>query len=108
MLLIGIVILIYFGITSLIGHGIPCIFRLIIGFKCPGCGITTAAWAVLHGDFKAALDANFFVVVTSPLILTEVIIYLCHKEMSTLNEILLGIYAVALILWGIVRNIMMM
>ncbi len=46
------------NIISAMGSGIPCLFYLVTGLKCPGCGNTTAVMALLHMDFKGAFEAN--------------------------------------------------
>lgn len=40
------------------GLGLPCGLRLLTGVPCPGCGLTTAAIALVHGQFGAAAAAN--------------------------------------------------
>lgn len=35
-----------------------CVFRLVTGYPCPGCGMTRAVAAVLHGDFSGAFAAH--------------------------------------------------
>ena len=37
---------------------IPCPFRLITGFKCPGCGLSHAATDFVRLDFRAAFRHN--------------------------------------------------
>lgn len=46
------------NVISVVGFGIPCLFYLVTGLKCPGCGNTTAVMALLHTDFKGAFEAN--------------------------------------------------
>ena len=36
----------------------PCGFRLLTGFPCPGCGLTTAFAHAIRGDWTAASAAN--------------------------------------------------
>jgi hypothetical protein len=43
-----------------------CVYRTLFGIRCPGCGMTHAFCAVLHGDFAAALAYNPLVVVAFP------------------------------------------
>lgn len=38
----------------LTGHGLPCLFRALTGYLCPGCRMTRAAVAILGEDFAKA------------------------------------------------------
>jgi hypothetical protein len=44
--------------TGVTGVGVPCPLRTITGIPCPACGLTTAAVALVRGDFTAAFDAS--------------------------------------------------
>lgn len=33
----------------------PCLVRMVTHHPCPGCGLTRALWALLHGQLKQAL-----------------------------------------------------
>lgn len=45
----------YFLIVWLLSRfGISCVFRWLFGIRCPGCGMTHAALALLRLDFAAA------------------------------------------------------
>ena len=46
-----------------------CPLRQLTGWHCPGCGITRAGHALLHGDLPAALAMNPLVVVAGPLMI---------------------------------------
>lgn len=41
------------------GIGIPCLFRLVTGFQCPGCGNSRAVLALLRLDLQAAFGYNY-------------------------------------------------
>ncbi len=41
-----------------------CQFHRLTGLECPGCGTTRAAYALLHGNFSAALRDNALFVLT--------------------------------------------
>ncbi len=40
------------------GWGLPCLFRTLTGWLCPGCGMTHAAVALLRLDFRGAFACN--------------------------------------------------
>jgi hypothetical protein len=46
----------------------PCVFLSITGFFCPGCGITRALHALVHGDLARAFAMNPVALVIMPLI----------------------------------------
>ena len=46
---------------------IPCVFRTLTGFKCPGCGITHMLVAVSRFDFVCAFRENPLMFVCLPL-----------------------------------------
>jgi len=43
-----------------------CIYRQLFGMRCPGCGMTHAFCAVLHGDFARAFAYNHLVIIAFP------------------------------------------
>ena len=46
-----------------------CLFSLITGWHCPGCGLTRAGIACLHGDLPSAWRLNPLIFVVVPAIL---------------------------------------
>jgi hypothetical protein len=58
-----------FAIPTAWLEGAPtlCLWRHLLGVECPGCGMTRALSAALHGDFAAAWSYNPAVVVVLPL-----------------------------------------
>jgi hypothetical protein len=45
-----------------------CLFKLLTGHRCYGCGLVRGLSAVLHGDLRAAWDLNHLNAVTIPLL----------------------------------------
>src|SRR5688572_25498566 len=46
-----------------------CLFRLMTGFVCPGCGSTRGLHALVHGDLLTAFKFNPFMVLALPVLL---------------------------------------
>lgn len=102
----GLCYLVWIKLTEL---AMPCMFRYITGFKCPGCGVTTMFTALASLDFKASFNANPFLFVTAPLLCGEIIyrIYLKCSNMkcNKAREAVVICYGIALCIFGIVRNL---
>jgi len=45
-----------------------CLFKLIFGVRCPGCGMTRAVSAMMHGDVTAAFAYNRLIVIAFPIL----------------------------------------
>ena len=103
--------IVYFIINRLTGFYIPCLFRLITGLKCPGCGITHSLFALINLDFKEAFNQNPLVFIYLPFIFLYYIyisyIYLTNKKDNILtkipNYIMIFIVVITLV-YGVVRN----
>ena len=59
--------LLYAGFVLLTGWGIPCVFHLVTGLSCPGCGVSRMFLALLRLDFAAAWQANPAILALLPL-----------------------------------------
>jgi len=49
-----------------------CPLQVMTGIDCPGCGMTRAAFALMHGDLGRALDHNLVFVIALPFLLWAV------------------------------------
>lgn len=102
----------YYLINKYTGLYIPCIFRIITGLKCPGCGITHVLFSLINFDIKNAFISNPLVFIYLPFIVIYYIyncyIYIYNKEDKVLvkisNYIWITIIMVTLA-FGIVRNV---
>ena len=110
LLLFFILYLVFFKVT---GIGIPCVFREITGFKCPGCGITHLFLALLRFDFKEAFLCNPLVFILLPFFIFYFIYldyaYIVDKKDNLVTKIPKAFWIILLlitILFGILRNIL--
>lgn len=109
-LIVGILLVnaVVYGIT---GYGIPCIFRLITGFKCPGCGLTHAYIELFKGNLGGAIDHNILSVTLLPIIgiflLYKAIILLRTGDISMKKweNVLLILCGLVIAVFFVYRNI---
>lgn len=89
--------------------GISCTFYEILHVYCPGCGGTRMIVALSNLDFYQAFRYNPFLFVTSPILfviyIQQSILYIKYERFSNYLDKFLIIYAVTLIMFGIIRNI---
>jgi Protein of unknown function (DUF2752) len=43
-------------------NGIPCLWKTLFGFNCPGCGLSRAGALLLHGRLREAVTMNWLIV----------------------------------------------
>lgn len=88
---------------------VPCMFRLLTGLKCPGCGITHMLMYLCQGRFSAACRSNQYLFVTLPFLSYEVvyalICYLWERHISRRNSRILYGYIAGLLAFGVLRNL---
>ncbi len=90
-----------------------CMIKQLTGLQCPGCGITRAAHAVLHGHFAEALSYNLFFIVSIPyLIAVGLVSYVpALYRNHSIRRVVLGVplavtYVVLFVIWFVVRNLL--
>ena len=69
-------------ITSYIEAGHPCLFHMVTGYYCPGCGGTRAVIALLHGDIIASFIYHPLVPYTAAAFIVLLILKLKAPEKS--------------------------
>lgn len=103
--------LIYITVHYLTGFSLPCMFHMITGLYCPGCGTGRMFFAILRLDFYAAFRANPYVFILIPIIaiyyIAEIRAYISgrQRKQSRPEKVFFVILLVGLILFGILRNI---
>lgn len=102
---------VYYVWVRFTGLAIPCMFRKVTGLLCPGCGITTLILCLGEGNMEGAYHANPFLFVTGPVLIVELIyvfiLYGKGKQIPKWNNVLITVYAAALCLFGVWRNLVL-
>ena len=94
------------------GLGIPCVFRLVTGYRCPGCGMTHAAMALIHGQPTVAFRENPLSLSVVPLLLlygayrAEVYIRTARTDFRKWEIVFLGVLWVVVLLFWLLRNLL--
>ncbi|HMJ91645.1 MAG TPA: DUF2752 domain-containing protein [Candidatus Acidoferrum sp.] len=96
-----------------IEHGFypRCMFRIVTGWDCPGCGGLRATHQLLHGNVRAAFDLNPLLVCVLPIAAVFVVWWMRTKEQSRScasflqNPKLLWSLAAIVIAFGLLRNL---
>ncbi|MCM3790311.1 DUF2752 domain-containing protein [Domibacillus indicus] len=84
------------------GLHIPCLFREVTGFYCPGCGVTRASLALIDGNLYQSFRYNMLVYVLIPFF--GLYIYWSYKGNRVWAERLMISAAILALLFGIIRN----
>ena len=103
--------LLYAFLCRLAGHPIiPCVFHMVTGLYCPGCGVSHMCLALLRLDFQAAFQANAAIMLLLPLgigitvrMAVRYVKYGTFSPTRTENGIL-WIMTGIFLLFGILRN----
>ena len=102
---------VYFLFDPYTGIFFPkCIFRMLTGWECPGCGSQRALHSLLHGDIVTALRQNMWIPFATLYIvlLTIAMLFFSRKSRFTAaitNKYLLFAFLLFTLLWFVVRNI---
>ena len=86
-----------------------CIFHVLTGLQCPGCGATRALYQMLHGNILAALRFNALFVLASPALAvatTNEAIARWNGRATNLTRSPWISWAIAVVIigWGVMRN----
>lgn len=110
-ILVGIGIL-YYIFIRVTGLAIPCIFRKITGFLCPGCGITRAILAAVRLDLAKAFAYNQFMFIALPALAYIIVkndyvfVKYGNRKLSRFDNILIFICIAGAVMFAVLRNVM--
>ena len=98
--------------VRLTGLSVPCLFRTVTGWQCPGCGATRMCLALLRWDWVDAWDANPVLLLMLP-VLAIVGVRLAVRYVqsgstagSKWEIALLWVMFALMIGWGVARNLL--
>lgn len=83
-----------------LGISIPCPFRLITGWRCPGCGISRLCLDLLHGRFSPVY--NWGLVLAAPWGLGA--LWAERRKIGAARALTWGLLGY-LLAWGVLRNL---
>jgi len=107
LLLTSITAFFYFNNPSEKNIGISCQFYKFTHLLCPGCGGQRAFHALLHGRFLEAARLNWLIFLILPIIFMKIFEELTGKSFPIkLTSIFQKITLLAIILFGLIRNIL--
>lgn len=110
-LLISIAVAIYIILFRRTGIGIPCLFRRITGFMCPGCGMTHAIAEISQGNLLGAYKQNALSITVFPMVCIYSLYRLIgekiksHEGFYAWEYIVLFFLMIVVLLYGVYRNI---
>lgn len=93
------------------GRFIPCPFRLLTGFKCPGCGISHMFVCLARLDFAGAWSCNRAALIMLPLLLFFIGKYIYQwvrtgkYRASKAEKAVQSVMIAALLIFGVTRNL---
>lgn len=100
----------YAAFVTITGWGIPCVFRLVTGLRCPGCGISRMFLALLRFDIEAAAGHNLLVLCLLPFAVVMFFykswqyVKMGETEMSTAEKVIFSVVFVLCIAFFVFRN----
>lgn len=87
-----------------------CVFRMVTGYECPGCGSQRLLHSLLHGDIASAWHANAYLLCISPLLLLMAFAAMRRAKYPRLyaavNSLpVIVVVCISLVVWTIFRNL---
>lgn len=84
---------------------IPCVFSVITGLDCAGCGLTRAVFALLDFNIYQAFRYNMLVFILAPLYLMYLL--LRKRGYKRSSTVLMSVMLVSALVFGVLRNVPM-
>lgn len=94
------------------GAAIPCLFHLITGWRCPGCGVTHMCVALLQLDVRTAFYSNQALFLLLPVLGIVFFTYIADYvkngswNMRPVQTKMIYVCIAILLIFGILRNVL--
>ena len=104
--------LIYALVCRWLGFGLPCLFRTVTGWQCPGCGVSRMCLCLLKGDMQGAYRANPVLLLSLPVLVAvlgdSTVRYVRGGGWRTKgwSTVMTWILVAVLLTYGVLRNIL--
>ena len=82
--------------------GIPCIFRKLTGYKCPGCGMTHAMVEIWNGRYETAMQYNALSLTVLPIACVYLFYRYIHCEIKKREGFYIWEYVLLIVLFATV------
>ena len=91
-------------------QGLPCVFNIITGLQCPGCGVSRMCLALLRLDFQTAFRENAAILCLLPLMVATaarlIYVYIRYGRVrDKYANIAIYFMIAVLLVFCVVRNI---
>jgi hypothetical protein len=107
---IGVGATVFFFNPSTHGFYPVCLFHSLTGLNCPGCGMTRALYALLHGNLRLALKDNALFVLTfaAPILASVRFLWQKAKNRPAAFNVpakFLWLFLAAAFIFAVIRNL---
>lgn len=87
-----------------------CLWKVVTGTDCPGCGSQRMAHALMHGDISGAWHANAFALCMLPIIALMIWLELTRTRHPSLysrlhSPLMIKLIVTVILAWWIIRNL---
>lgn len=90
-----------------------CLFKVLTGWDCPGCGLQRCIHAMVHGRFVEGIGYNYFLLCAGPYVLSFMVAYFMPegRARTRLTQVIEHRVAICAFLvlfgiWFVVRNLL--
>ncbi|GHU58709.1 hypothetical protein FACS1894133_3990 [Clostridia bacterium] len=94
----------YYAVASMF-LGTGCFIRSSVGLPCPGCGVTRAGTALLHGDIHASLFYHPLLIPSAVILTAYLLCYLVCSRVTRVMQYAAAVLGIALAVTFAVRMV---